>query len=136
MKNLILNTDSYKASHFAQYPQGAEFVSSYIESRGGVYSETLVFGLQAFIKDYLTTPLTAENIDEADAIFTAHGVPFNREGWEYILAEYNGYLPLEIQAVKEGTVLPTGNVMVQVINTDPKCAWLTSYIETALLRAV
>ncbi|WP_301377914.1 MULTISPECIES: nicotinate phosphoribosyltransferase [Thalassolituus] len=136
MKNLILNTDSYKASHFAQYPQGAEFVSSYIESRGGVYSETLFFGLQAFIKEYLTTPITAADIDEADAVFTAHGVPFNRAGWEYILETYNGYLPLEIQAVKEGTMLPTGNVMVQVINTDPKCAWLTSYIETALLRAV
>ena len=36
MKNLILNTDSYKTSHYVQYPQGTEFVSSYIESRGGV----------------------------------------------------------------------------------------------------
>ena len=33
MRNLILNTDSYKVSHFAQYPAGTTFVSSYIESR-------------------------------------------------------------------------------------------------------
>ncbi|WP_415894443.1 nicotinate phosphoribosyltransferase [Neptuniibacter sp. PT8_73] len=136
MKNLILNTDSYKTSHYVQYPQGTEFVSSYIESRGGVYANTIVFGLQAFIKAYLSKPVTKEDIDEAEVVLTAHGVPFNRDGWEYILSAYDGYLPLEIQSVPEGTLLPTNNVMVQVKNTDPKCAWLTSYIETALLRAI
>src|SRR5690606_22019310 len=35
-----------------------------------------------------------------------------------------------------GTQVPVGNVLVQVINTDPECAWVTSYIETALLRAI
>ena len=49
---------------------------------------------------------------------------------------YNGFLPLEIQAVPEGSVVATHNVLVQVQNTDANCAWLTSYIETALLRAV
>lgn len=136
MRNLILNTDSYKMSHFAQYPQGAEYVSSYIESRGGLHPETTFFGLQAFLKEYLTRPISQADIDEADAVCNTHGVPFNREGWQYILDEYEGYLPLEIEAAPEGAVIPTGNVMVQVMNTDPKCAWLTSYIETALLRAV
>jgi nicotinamide phosphoribosyltransferase len=136
MQNFILNTDSYKASHYAQYPQGAEFVSSYIESRGGVYASTLFFGLQMFIKKYLTKPITLVDIDEAEAIFNAHGVPFNRAGWLYIVENYQGFLPLEIEAVAEGSDVPTGNVLVQVINTDPNCAWLTSYVETALLRAV
>lgn len=136
MQNLILNTDSYKTSHFVQYPQGAEFVSSYIESRGGVHASTVFFGLQMFIKQYLTKPITLADIDEAEMICAAHGVPFNRDGWMHILTAHNGYLPLEIEAVPEGTEVPTGNVLVQVINTDPTCAWLTSYIETALLRAV
>ena len=33
--NLLLRTDSYKASHWLQYPPGAEHAFSYIESRGG-----------------------------------------------------------------------------------------------------
>ncbi len=136
MRNFILNTDSYKVSHFAQYPAGTEFVSSYIESRGGVYPQTVFFGLQAFLKEYLSKPITAADIAEADSICTAHGVPFNRSGWEYILQAHNGFLPIEIEAVAEGSVVPTGNVLVQVINTDADCAWLTSYIETALLRAI
>lgn len=136
MHNLILNTDSYKTSHFVQYPKGTEYVSSYIESRGGIYPKTLFFGLQIFIKQYLTKPITLTDINEAEEILAMHGMPFNYDGWLYILNEHNGYLPLDIEAVQEGTLVPTGNVMVQVVNTDPKCAWLTSYIETALLRAV
>ena len=135
-QNLILNTDSYKASHWLQYPPKTEKVFSYIESRGGKYKKTLFFGLQIFLKEYLSKPITQEMIDEADAFFSAHGEPFNREGWEYILNQYNGYLPVKIRAVPEGTVVPVNNVLVTVENTDPKCFWLTSYIETALLRAV
>jgi len=135
-KNIILNTDSYKTSHYKQYPQKTEAVSSYIEARGGDHERTLFFGLQVFLEDYLSQPITLKDIDEAQEILTAHGVPFYREGWEYILNTHNGMLPVEIEAVAEGSVVPIHNALVQLVNTDPKCYWLTSYLETALLRAV
>jgi nicotinamide phosphoribosyltransferase len=134
--NIILNTDSYKASHFKQYPPGTEYVSSYIESRGGKYDETVFFGLQHFVKEVLTKPFTKEDIDEAEDVFTAHGVPFNRAGWEHIFEKHGGYLPLRIDAVPEGTVMANKNVMAQIVNTDPAVPWLTSYMETAILRAI
>ena len=135
-KNLLLNTDSYKVSMWKQYPAGTTGVYSYIESRGGRYDKTVMFGLQAFIKEYLLEPITQADIDIADEILTAHGEPFNREGWEYILREHKGFLPVVIRAVPEGTVVPTKNVLATIENTDPKCFWLTTYLETALLRAV
>jgi nicotinamide phosphoribosyltransferase len=134
--NAILNTDSYKCSQWVQYPDGTEYVYSYIESRGGAWDQTVYFGLQSFLREYMIKPITQADIDEAELFITAHGEPFNRAGWQYILDTYNGYLPLEIRAVDEGTVLPVSNVLVTVVNTDPKCFWLTSYIETALLRAI
>lgn len=136
MKNIILNTDSYKHSHYLQYPEGTEYVYSYIESRGGKYISTVFFGLQAFIKEYLMKPITLANIIEADYICKEHGTPFNKEGWEYILYQHNGYLPIEIHAVPEGTVVNVNNVLLTIVNTDPKCFWLTSFLETALLRAI
>lgn len=136
MNNIILNSDSYKYSQYNQYPEGTEYVYSYIESRGGKYDETVFLGLQAFIKEYLEEPVTLEMINEAEAIITAHGEPFYREGWKYIVDAYNGYLPVEIKAVPEGSVVPVGNALVTIVNTDPKCWWLTSFLETALLRAV
>jgi nicotinamide phosphoribosyltransferase len=135
-KSIILNTDSYKVSMFKQYPAGTTGVYSYIESRGGQYDRTLMFGLQAFIKEYLLDPITQADIDVADEILTAHGEPFNRSGWQYILDTHKGYLPLVIRAVPEGSVVPVSNVLATVENTDPECFWLTTYLETALLRAV
>jgi nicotinamide phosphoribosyltransferase len=134
--NLILNTDSYKASHYLQYPPGAEYISSYVECRGGDFPEAVFFGLQAFIKQYLLKPISLADIEEAEPLLHAHGVPFHRAGWEHILRNCGGLLPLEISALPEGMLVPLHNVMLQVVNTDPACYWLTSYIETALVRAL
>lgn len=134
--NIILSSDSYKYSMHVQYPPNTEYVYSYIESRGGKWDKTVFFGLQAFIKQYLLKPVTAADIDEAEEIITLHGEPFNREGWEYIVNELNGRLPVVIKAVPEGTVIDNKNVLLTIENTDPKCFWLTTFLETALLRAI
>lgn len=136
IKSIITNTDSYKFSQYNQYPEGTTNVYSYVESRGGTWKQTVFFGLQIFLKEYLSNPITWEDIDLAELIVTAHGEPFNREGWEYILYQHGGKLPLRIKAVPEGSVIPVKNVLATVENTDPNCAWLTSYVETAILRAI
>ena len=135
-KLIITNTDSYKYSQYNQYPAQTEGVYSYIESRGGEDSETLFVGLQMFLKEYLCNPIRMEDIDFAEEIVTAHGEPFYRGGLEYIVKKHGGYLPVRIKAVPEGSVIPTKNVLVTIENTDPNCYWLTSFLETSLLRAV
>ena len=54
--NLLLCTDSYKTSHWKQYPPGTEYVYSYFESRGGKFDEICFFGLQYFIKRCAAAP--------------------------------------------------------------------------------
>jgi nicotinamide phosphoribosyltransferase len=134
--NIILNTDSYKYSQWNQYPEGTTHVYSYIESRGGIYNKIVYNGLQPFLHYLRDNPITTEMIDEAEKIVLAHGLPFYREGWEYIVAEHHGKFPILIKGIDEGTVLPPSNVLVSIVNTDPKCWWLTSFLETALLRAI
>ena len=134
--NIILNTDSYKASHWLQLPNDTRNIYSYIESRGGEFDRTLFFGLQMFLDELSTNPVNKDDINDAADFWAAHGEPFNREGWEYIVNNYGGHLPIRIKAIPEGTVIPTHNALVTIENTDPLCAWVTSYIETALLRAV
>ena len=141
MKNIlqlltaITRTDSYKMSQWRQYPADTTHISSYIEARGGE-SSSVFFGLQAFIKEYMMNPITISDIDFAERVITAHGEPFNREGWEIIVNEYGGMLPVEIEAVPEGTFMSTRNVQAQIVNTDPRLFWLTSYLETAMLRGI
>lgn len=134
-KNLLLLTDSYKISHYKQYPEGTENIYSYFESRGGMFSEVVFFGLQYFLKEYLSKPITKADVDEAEAVFAEHfgtKALFNRAGWDYIVENHGGRLPVRIKAVKEGTVVRTHNVLMTVENTDPKCYWLTNYLETLL----
>lgn len=137
MTNPILATDSYKHSHFRQYPPEARVISAYVEARPGGASDVVLFlGLQPYLIDYLGRAVTTADIDEAEAVCVAHGVPFNRAGWQAIVDDYGGHLPLEIRALPEGSVVPAGVPLVQVENTDPRMPWLTTFVETALLRAV
>ncbi|MEM8650260.1 MAG: nicotinate phosphoribosyltransferase [Pseudomonadota bacterium] len=137
MTNPILATDSYKQSHFKQYPPEAKRISAYVEARHNDFSkDVLFFGLQAYLKEVLSKPITQTDIDNAEQVCSAHGVPFNKTGWQTILHEYDGFLPIEIKALKEGMLVPSGVPLVQVENTDERMPWLATWIETALLRAV
>ena len=83
LNNLLLNTDSYKASHWLQHPPGTDATFFYVESRGGIYDRTLFYGLQAILKEYLAKPITHADVDEARDVFAAHGEPFNEAGWRF-----------------------------------------------------
>ena len=130
----LFDTDSYKVSHYKQYPPGTTSMFSYIESRGGEYPDTVFFGLQYYIKEYLTHRVTVDEVEKAAKLFAIHGEPFNYEGWMYIAQELGGKLPVRIRAVPEGTVVPTHNILVSIESTDPKVFWVASWLETMLLR--
>jgi len=135
--NIVTMTDSYKFGHWNQYPSGTETVYSYFEAReGATFPETVFFGLQYLMKEYLEgVVVTQEMIEEAAALSKAHfGVEgmFNRQMWEHIVNEHGGKLPIRIKAVPEGTVVPISNVMMTIENTDPKCFALTNHLETLL----
>ena len=137
-KNICLTTDSYKIVHWNQYPKGTEIVYSYFECRkGSKFAETPFFGLQYIIKNHLIgVVVTREKIENAAKLCKAHFGDekyFNREGWEYILNNFGGKLPVIIKAVEEGTVVPINNVLMTIENTGGvKTAWLTNFLETIL----
>lgn len=136
--NPLLKTDSYKVSHPLQYPHGTTEVMTYIESRGGPFPGTTFFGLQMFVEELANTTITKEMVEHADAFCTKHLGPgiFRFADWMIVVNEYGGKIPLEIRAVPEGTYLPNHNVQVTVRSTDPRLFWMTSFIETQILRAV
>ena len=136
--NICLLTDSYKVTHHYFYPKGTEKIYSYLESRvGAEFNKTIFYGLQYILKKYLEgTVVTQKKIDEADNLIASHIGPgiFNRDGWQYILDEHGGRLPVEIKAVREGTPVDVSNVLMTVENTDKKSYWLVNYLESLLLQ--
>ena len=141
--NPLLLIDFYKSTHHEQYPAGLTKMVSYYTprmSRLKDVDKVVMFGLQAFIKEYL--------IDGFNNNF------FNRTE-EEVIAEYErvlnatlgvgayesqkirdlhklGYLPLEINAVPEGTRTAIGVPQIEISNTHPDFVWLVNTIETML----
>lgn len=133
-RNILLDTDSYKTSHWLQYPPGATDLFHYVESRGGVYDKTVFFGLQYLLKEYLSKRITYGDVIEAEDFYGRHGVPFNTAGWGRIALTLGGRLPVIIKALPEGTVTPTRLPLLTVQVTDPQSFWVGGWLETLLMR--
>lgn len=132
--NLILMTDSYKLSHFLGYPKGSEYIYGYMESRGGQYDELVFSGVQGLLKKYFSKPVTMKNVKKAKEFAAKHGLPFNEEGWTDIAVRFKGWLPLEVKAIPEGTVIGQRQVMMTFQNTVPGFHWLESHIEDLFMQ--
>lgn len=133
--NLLMKADSYKVSHFNQYPDGTEHVYSYIEPRKGT-KPVVIIGIEDFI-DQLGTSPDLLSISLLQDTAERHGVPFNEEGWKALVQKYAGkHWPLVIMGVPEGTVVSPGTPVAAICNTDPEFPWLTSFFETLFLRCV
>lgn len=133
MTNIIFDTDSYKLSHYLQYPPNTTALRAYFEAR--TQDEAIrFFGLQYILKSTLTKQITIDDVEEAYALATEHGLPFPYDGWVRVVEVHDGYLPIRIKAVPEGTVVPSGNVLFTVESTDPELYWLVTWVETVLSR--
>lgn len=136
-RNLCLNTDSYKVTHWQQFPEGATHSFYYIESRGGAYDEMMVAGIK-FIQKVLEQGITVADVERANRVYKNHfGADyFNYEGWMRIATEFDGILPIKIKSVDEGLVVPVKNVIATIENTVEGFHWLPGWLEMFMLRAV
>jgi len=132
--NLALNTDSYKLSHPWQFPEGMDGMMSYLSSRGGLFGKSMSFGQQYLLNRYLADPVTKEDVQEAKELAEAHGEPFREDGWMRIVEKFDGFLPIRIRALPEGTMVPTQNLNLRVESLDKETAWLQGHMETMLVR--
>jgi nicotinamide phosphoribosyltransferase len=133
--------DFYKISHREQYPAGTDKVYSTWTprtSRMVQVSEVVHFGLQGFLKEWLVDFFDenffnrnkTEVVNEyVRTIKFALGVP-NPDASHLEYLHDLGYLPLTIKSLPEGTKVPLRVPTVTIENNDPKCFWLTNYIET------
>jgi nicotinamide phosphoribosyltransferase len=145
--NPLLNSDFYKQSHIKMYPEGMTFLYSNFtprKSRFDGIDKMVLFGLQYYISEYL--------INQWDEGF------FKRDKDE-VLKEYSdfikytlgketvdvehfsklhdlGYLPIQIKALPEGTLVPIRVPAFTIFNTHPDFAWLTNFLETSISNVI
>src|SRR5688500_1716270 len=129
--NRLLMVDSYKTGQYQQVPDGTTSMSSYHESRGSErgYNETTLFGLQYFLKQYWSDPITMEEVEEAREISEDRNEPFNYEGWKGVVEKHNGFIPVRIRAIPEGLIVPLKVALFTTESPDPEFYWIPDWIE-------
>ena len=141
--NPMLLIDFYKAVHAEMLPKNITKSVSYFTprmSRVKRWDKVVMFGLQGFIKEYL--------IDYFNDNF--FNVPLETVMGEYTRImdntlgknAYNpkkienlhdlGYLPIEIVALPEGTLVPMHVPMFGITNTHKDFAWLPQSLESLI----
>ncbi len=142
---VFLCSDSYKQSHESLYPEGMSYLYSNLiprKSRIAGIEEVVVFGIQAFIKDYLINSFNEFFSSPLDEVLKEYKrVIYNHLGpsisTDKLVKLHNlGYLPLKIKVLPEGTLCPIQCPILTIQNTHKDFAWLTNFIETILCTYV
>lgn len=141
--NPMLLIDFYKAVHRDMLPKGITKSVSYFtprKSRVAMWDEVVMFGLQSFIKTYLIDYFNDNffEMSEEDVIKSYNRVlvaTLGKDSFETRrIAELHrlGYLPIEIVALPEGTLVPVHVPMFGITNTHPDFAWLPQALESLI----
>lgn len=98
------------------------------------WDHIVVYGYTLLLKRWLSVRVTVEKVEKMKAWCAAHGEPFEYDGWMRIATVHDGYMPVEISALPEGTIVPLKVPVVRVENLDPSLPWVSAFIETQLSR--
>lgn len=143
--NPLLLTDFYKACHHAQYNKDIEYITSYYTprmTRLENQDDVVMFGLQSFIQEYFIEKFNSnffnrkknELMDEYKYLLEQTiGHKVTDDAYDKVSELYDlGYLPIQVNAIPEGTLVPIKVPMFEITNTHPKFAWLVNALETLM----
>lgn len=140
--------DFYKVSHMNQYPKGTEIIYSTWIPRSNKYfpkaDKVVSFGIQSFIKKFLLNyfneyffnrPLV-DVVEEYKRVLKYSLGVDNPDASHIEELHKLGYLPVEIKAVKEGTLVPMKVPVLTIVNTKKEFFWITNYLETIISNEI
>lgn len=133
-------TDSYKAGHFCQYPDSNKMVA-YGEFRkpyqGLEEDHRFVFyGIRYIVETYLNKKWTVEDVEKAEIFYKTHNVgfteyPYPKDLFMKFVKENDGYFPVRLEALQEGTVAYP-HIPVYVLTATKEYSRLCTFLETLL----
>lgn len=141
--NPMLLIDFYKAVHAEMLPKNITKSVSYFTprmSRVNRWDNVVMFGLQGFIKTYLIDYFNEEFFNKPfDDVISGYkrimDATLGENAYKIDKIEklhQLGYLPIEIVALPEGTLVPMHVPMFGITNTHEDFAWLPQSLESLI----
>lgn len=132
--NPIMLTDGYNLSHpFLKI--NTDWEVSHMYNRTGEYGGMYLFGFSEIVNSILSVQITMDMVDEAEKHAVEMGMMFPRKLWENVVNECNGYLPLQIDCLPEGTWCPNGTPFAQIMNTKEGYGEMVTWLEGVFMMA-
>ncbi|MFJ7982360.1 nicotinate phosphoribosyltransferase [Lysinibacillus xylanilyticus] len=140
--------DFYKVSHRQAYPKNTTKIYSTLTPRSNKYmpmaTGAVVFGIQSFIMKYLIEYFNKQFFGRPKEDVVAEYERYmkyslfieNPDSLHIADLHDLGYLPIEIRALKEGTVAPMQVPVLTIENTHDDFFWLTNYFETIMSNEI
>ena len=149
--NPFLLTDFYKLTHILQYRTELRELTSYLTPRGSRLKgidKVVFFGLSAYVHSYVVDNFNKNffnrNFEYCECEIREVlelGLGYSDEMVNKTLVEIKslhnlGYLPVEIRAVAEGTLVPMGVPCLEIKSTNPQFFWVGQALEASLSAAI
>ncbi len=141
--NPLFLTDGYKTGHHQQYPKGTTLVYSNFTPRSNKYAPTgceqvVSFGQQmvvqqiheAFQNEFFNKPKDEVCGEMKRELSLYLGTDYDVSHFEAL--HDLGYLPINVKAIEEGTLVPIKVPVLTIYNTHPDFYWVTNYLETII----
>ena len=149
--NPFLLTDFYKLTHILQYRPELRELTSYLTPRGsrlkGV-DKVVFFGLSAYVHSYVVKNFNDNffnrNFEYCECEIREVlelGLGYSDEMIDRTINAFRAlhelhYLPVEINAVAEGTLVPMGVPCLEIKSTNPQFFWVGQALEASLSAAI
>lgn len=129
--NPIMLTDTYNNSH--QFlKENTDIEVSHLYNRK---SGMILQGFREIANSILSIQITKKMVDQAKKHADRKGLPFPYDVWMRVVNEFNGYVPIAVEALEEGTWVPAGTPFAQVYNTVEGFGELVTWFEGILMMA-
>lgn len=129
--NPIIVTDAYNLSH-QRLKVNTDWEVSHMYNRS---KPMILFGLLEIINNILDKQITFWMVDQAEEHANRMGMVFPRELWMRVVTECNGYVPIEVQTLPEGTWIPVGTPFAQIRNTIEGFGEMVTWFEAVFMHS-
>ena len=135
-ENPFLALDVYKMGHMVQYAPGTTKVYSYLTTRSDkTFNKAVFFGAGYYLQKFFSKKLEPWMAEE----FILHVTVILGSCSEEVAAKARalaklGYIPLEMKAVPEGTVIGVHNVLLTMTNTHHEFPWAVGFWESLIIK--
>jgi len=135
--NTLKLADSYKGEHWGWINKDVAYSTGYLEPRR-TNKFVQVAGLTSLALKLATEYIfTREDVKEFVDFAEKHSfgsAVINEAGFNYIVDNFGGKIPVEVKGLLEGTIVPTRIPVMQVRNTIPHYGWVVPYFELLWLH--